>query len=179
MTLKGSVTDTTSGQPLEGITVTLLPSHLSAITNAKGLFLFKKTADVSSLSFSSVGYSTKTISLDEFIQNKTRISLTQQSIELSTVTVSSHAGEQYRPISKADIAMRGVANSQEVLRIVPGLFIGQHQGGGKAEQIFLRGFELRSWNRHWFICRWYSHKPGISCAWSRLCRQSFYYTRNH
>jgi hypothetical protein len=37
--------------------------------------------------------------------------------------------------------MRGLSNSQEVLRIVPGLFIGQHQGGGKAEQIFLRGFD--------------------------------------
>jgi outer membrane receptor protein involved in Fe transport len=40
-----------------------------------------------------------------------------------------------------DIKLRGVSNSQEVLRIVPGLFIGQHQGGGKAEQIFLRGFD--------------------------------------
>ena len=28
-----------------------------------------------------------------------------------------------------------------MLRLVPGLFIGQHQGGGKAEQIFLRGFD--------------------------------------
>jgi len=37
--------------------------------------------------------------------------------------------------------MRGVNNSQEILRLVPGLFIGQHQGGGKAEQIFLRGFD--------------------------------------
>ncbi len=27
------------------------------------------------------------------------------------------------------------------MRIVPGLFIGQHQGGGKAEQIFIRGFD--------------------------------------
>jgi outer membrane cobalamin receptor len=38
--------------------------------------------------------------------------------------------------------MRGINNSQEVLRMVPGLFIGQHAGGGKAEQIFLRGFDL-------------------------------------
>ena len=37
--------------------------------------------------------------------------------------------------------MRGVNNSQEVLRIIPGIVIGQHQGGGKAEQIFLRGFD--------------------------------------
>ena len=48
---------------------------------------------------------------------------------------------RYHIISQADIAMRGFSNSQEVLRIIPGLFIGQHQGGGKAEQIFLRGFD--------------------------------------
>ena len=35
-----------------------------------------------------------------------------------------------------------VSSSQEVLRRVPGLFIGQHAGGGKAEQIFLRGFDI-------------------------------------
>jgi outer membrane receptor for Fe3+-dicitrate len=35
-----------------------------------------------------------------------------------------------------------VNSSQEVLRKVPGLFIGQHAGGGKAEQIFLRGFDV-------------------------------------
>ena len=38
--------------------------------------------------------------------------------------------------------MRDVTNSQEVLRLVPGLFIGQHAGGGKAEQLFLRGFDI-------------------------------------
>jgi outer membrane cobalamin receptor len=27
------------------------------------------------------------------------------------------------------------------LRVVPGLFVAQHAGGGKAEQIFLRGFD--------------------------------------
>ncbi|MDW8848935.1 TonB-dependent receptor plug domain-containing protein [Flavobacterium sp. MMLR14_040] len=34
-----------------------------------------------------------------------------------------------------------VSNSQDLMRKVPGLFIGQHAGGGKAEQIFLRGFD--------------------------------------
>jgi len=32
--------------------------------------------------------------------------------------------------------------SKESLRKVPGLFIGQHAGGGKAEQLFLRGFDI-------------------------------------
>ncbi|MEP7277266.1 MAG: TonB-dependent receptor [Bacteroidota bacterium] len=67
--------------------------------------------------------------------------LNPRSIELSSVTISAHAGDQYKPISRADIAMRGVNNSQEVLRIIPGIVIGQHQGGGKAEQIFLLGFD--------------------------------------
>jgi outer membrane cobalamin receptor len=45
-------------------------------------------------------------------------------------------------IGKLDIGLRPTQNSQEILRMVPGLFIGQHAGGGKAEQIFLRGFDV-------------------------------------
>ncbi len=41
-----------------------------------------------------------------------------------------------------DLKVNPVKSSQEVLRIVPGLFIAQHAGGGKAEQLFLRGFDL-------------------------------------
>jgi outer membrane cobalamin receptor len=41
-----------------------------------------------------------------------------------------------------DVKSDPVKSSQEVLRKVPGLFIGQHAGGGKAEQIFLRGFDI-------------------------------------
>ncbi|MDX6745831.1 TonB-dependent receptor plug domain-containing protein [Polaribacter sp. PL03] len=45
-------------------------------------------------------------------------------------------------ISKIDLQVNPVNNSQEILRKVPGLIIGQHAGGGKAEQIFLRGFDI-------------------------------------
>ncbi len=37
--------------------------------------------------------------------------------------------------------MQPAKSAQDLLRLVPGLFIAQHQGGGKAEQIFLRGFD--------------------------------------
>ena len=57
------------------------------------------------------------------------------------LVITANAGDIYKPISRTDIEMRGVNNSQEVLRIIPGIVIGQHQGGGKAEQIFLRGFD--------------------------------------
>lgn len=45
-------------------------------------------------------------------------------------------------ISKIDLQLQPVTSSQDLLRKVPGLFIGQHAGGGKAEQIFLRGFDV-------------------------------------
>lgn len=45
-------------------------------------------------------------------------------------------------IAKVDLQVNPVNSSQEILRTVPGLFIAQHAGGGKAEQLFLRGFDL-------------------------------------
>ena len=45
-------------------------------------------------------------------------------------------------ITAIDIQTNPVKSSQDILRQVPGLFIGQHAGGGKAEQIFLRGFDI-------------------------------------
>lgn len=66
----------------------------------------------------------------------------------STFTVSLkdinvvHRVNHLSEISKVDLATNPVRSSQEVLRSVPGLFIAQHAGGGKAEQMFLRGFDL-------------------------------------
>jgi len=45
-------------------------------------------------------------------------------------------------LSQLDLSLRPIQTSQEALRAVPGLFIAQHAGGGKAEQLFLRGFDL-------------------------------------
>jgi outer membrane receptor protein involved in Fe transport len=57
--------------------------------------------------------------------------------------------EAERPFSAAsdaefravDFQLRPKNSAQDILRVVPGLFIAQHAGGGKAEQIFLRGFD--------------------------------------
>lgn len=46
-----------------------------------------------------------------------------------------------RAMLKVDLKMTPVNTAQDLLRKVPGLFIAQHAGGGKAEQIFLRGFD--------------------------------------
>jgi outer membrane receptor protein involved in Fe transport len=139
--ITGTITDIKTNMPIEGVTVVLLPDKRTSISNSAGNFFFHPVSQPVSLRVSAVGYGSRSISLNEFQQQKNKIILEPVTLELSSVTVSSKAGEEFRAISKIDISLRDISNSQEVLRLVPGLFIGQHQGGGKAEQIFLRGFD--------------------------------------
>jgi outer membrane receptor protein involved in Fe transport len=44
-------------------------------------------------------------------------------------------------ITSRDLQLLLIRTPEDVLRAVPGLFIAQHQGGGKADQLFLRGFD--------------------------------------
>ncbi|WP_310589974.1 carboxypeptidase-like regulatory domain-containing protein [Dyadobacter diqingensis] len=71
-----------------------------------------------------------------------KIELIALEVSLSVVVVSSVRANDQQLIGNLDIKLGPITNSQEILRMVPGLFIGQHAGGGRAEQIFLRGFDL-------------------------------------
>jgi len=57
---------------------------------------------------------------------------------VATRPMSAASDEVFR---KDDLALLPRTSTQDLLRIVPGLVIAQHAGGGKAEQIFLRGFD--------------------------------------
>ncbi len=128
--LKGTIVDAGTNQPLEGITVYLLPTRISTITNANGQFTFKVNELVTGISTAAIGYEGRQLSIQQLTAQHNIISLHSKAIELNTVTVANEAGRHLKPISQVDIAMRGVTNSQEVLRIIPGLFIRPHQGGG-------------------------------------------------
>lgn len=140
-TVQGTLVDAKNNQPIEGASITLLPIGVITATNEAGYFHFKQNGDAAEkIEITAVGFEIKRIAVADLAIKKDIVLLPQQA-QLMDVKVLGNAGDQYKPISKMDIRMRGVSNSQEVLRIVPGLFIGQHQGGGKAEQIFLRGFD--------------------------------------
>jgi hypothetical protein len=61
---------------------------------------------------------------------------------LEDVVVQDQLVQETNTLSQVDIRLRPINTSQDILRMVPGLFIAQHAGGGKAEQIFLRGFDI-------------------------------------
>lgn len=137
----GTVTDSLTHIPVRGVTVMINPGSNVAITDETGHFSLKSFAGSEvAISFSAVGYGMLSLPVTQFKSGQT-VCLAGRNTQLSDVVISASNMNPYRAISETDVKLRGVSNSQEVLRIVPGLFIGQHQGGGKAEQIFLRGFD--------------------------------------
>lgn len=74
-------------------------------------------------------------------QGQLNVSLKAMPLELNNVFISNSV-KHLKVIADLDLQTNPVISSQELLRKVPGLFIGQHAGGGKAEQIFLRGFDI-------------------------------------
>lgn len=141
----GTVTDHATGQPLRGVTVVLTGLDKRTFTNEFGQYRFTHLpAAPYRIELTHVGYAPQTVTAEvrddqtTFVQ--TRLAVAQ--IELSEVEVSAQGTHDQPLISSLDIRLRPITNSQEILRLVPGIVIGQHAGGGKAEQLFLRGFDL-------------------------------------
>jgi len=139
--ITGNILDSASLQPIEGVTVCVMPGNLYGSSDAGGNFTVRSFPQSAVLLFTAIGYQPARVSEAAFRANNSIIKLSLATLELSAVTISPRAGEEFKAISRIDITLRDISNAQEVLRLVPGLFIGQHQGGGKAEQIFLRGFD--------------------------------------
>ncbi|MBL7702174.1 MAG: TonB-dependent receptor plug domain-containing protein [Ferruginibacter sp.] len=136
-TISGKVVDAVSRQPLEAafVTDTKTPA-LKASTDANGNFTIKTNGEVA-VSF--VGYKPITITL---LKEASIIALQPDAVRLKDIQLESNAATRFSTVSKVDLHLNPVKNTQELLRLVPGLFIAQHAGGGKAEQIFLRGFDV-------------------------------------
>ena len=65
-------------------------------------------------------------------------------IELEKIIVEGervYSTASSRSIRDFDLNVRPVSTAQDMLQLAPGLVIAQHAGGGKAEQVFLRGFD--------------------------------------
>lgn len=144
--INGRVTENGSGLELPGVTVRLEPSGQYTTTNALGFFNFGNLpAGVYTLTFNYVGFESKTLADVTVRDSETstlRIDLLPAPVDLGDVEITTAVGQPFQNISALDLRTRPIGTSQDVLRLVPGLFIAQHAGGGKAEQMFLRGFDI-------------------------------------
>ncbi len=144
-TVTGIIHDQATRVPLKGATVTIESLNLTTITNTLGEFKFKGLDPGKYvLKVAYMGFQTyeQPFTIRDSESTALEIMLNSGAIDLSEISVQAPMAHEQQNISQIDIKLRPILNSQEVLRIVPGLFIGQHAGGGKAEQIFLRGFDI-------------------------------------
>ena len=132
--------------PVDGATVQSKDFNFNLTANDNGFVsLIKLPPSVKNLLISRIGYESKIIELAslDVINNTAIVYLIAKISSLTEVTIKASSNNGlFKTISDLDIHLRPINNSQEVLRMVPGLFIGQHAGGGKSEQIFLRGFDI-------------------------------------
>ncbi len=135
----GIVKDDTE-KPIQAVEIYNSTSGQHAHTNSVGAFRFDGVSVGDTLQISHVSYYGE-IWVVKDTKESPQIVLFTKSFDLEEVVILPRL-DALNLISDIDIKANPVNSSQDILRKVSGLFIGQHAGGGKAEQIFLRGFDI-------------------------------------
>lgn len=145
--VKGSVYDGETNGLLAGVSVSVMPAATWVFTDENGTFtLAGLPLGIHVLQLSLLGYEPQEIEVDvqadQPISLKIALKPTLIDLEAVTIVAASSGLQNMSDISKLDLQLRPLKSAQDALTTVPGLFIAQHAGGGKAEQLFLRGFDL-------------------------------------
>jgi len=139
--LKGTVVDE-DNIPIDGVGVFNKTTGGYTYTNVSGYFELDDISVGDLILINSLGFKTQEITISESQLDATvKITLIESAVSLDQVVIVSKVNALSQLVN-IDVKANPVKSSQEILRKVPGLIIGQHAGGGKAEQIFLRGFDI-------------------------------------
>ncbi len=162
----GTVSDETGGV-LPGVTVTLMLSGPSAtletVTNEAGVYRFdgvpggQAELTLRMINFASVRRSIAVPASGTVTSNAVMIVAASADIVITAPRTFRNLAEIENPaenlvgvasagsegaITAAQLAVRPVNRAAEILETVPGMVISQHSGEGKANQYYLRGFNL-------------------------------------
>lgn len=129
-------------QPLEAAYIYNSTSKSHTHSAENGTFVLRNVTVGDSIKVGLLGYTNQSFLIsDGYTDTDKVVVLSQKRFQLEEMTITEEINA-LSTITKMDLATNPITNSQEILRKVPGLFIGQHAGGGKAEQLFLRGFDI-------------------------------------
>ena len=127
---------------IEGVGVYNKTTGGYTYTNVSGYFELDDVSVGDVIYFYSLGFKNHQLTITEDLLDSTvKILLEDSVVSLDQVVLVSKVNALSNFVN-VDVKANPVKSSQEILRKVPGLIIGQHAGGGKAEQIFLRGFDI-------------------------------------
>ena len=144
--ISGRIIDAESGEGLPGASVIIVETGIGTLAGKDGTFLFRDLAPRSyTIAVTFVGYAAATQQIDVTQDGATlEFRLSPAAILLEEVLVEAdrpYSAAASRSIRQLDLRIRPSRTAHDMLQLAPGLFIAQHAGGGKAEQIFLRGFD--------------------------------------
>ncbi len=141
-TIKGKVVDKITREPLEAALIIDNNTKSETLSDKDGNFSLKNARNNDSLLVSFIGYTSQVLFVDNSA-NAITVKLERGSVDLKDIVISARLNSisTSRALSSIDLNMKPARSAQDLLRLVPGLFIAQQVGGGKAEQIFLRGFD--------------------------------------
>jgi len=125
---------------IQAVSILNTTTNQATISDEQGKFILENVSSGDSLQFYHISYKLKIVEVKN-VEATLNVVLPANEINLSEIVISPRINA-LQLIADIDIQANPVNSSQDVLRKVPGLFIGQHAGGGKAEQIFLRGFDI-------------------------------------
>ncbi len=143
--VKGIVLDEQNNAPIANATVIL--DNLKTQTDANGAFEINQISiGKYQIIVDKQGFQTKTVPLSIFGEKtpEMRILLTINVLKLPEVLITADralSAASSTVLSALDFQLKPVNSAQDLMRNVPGLITAQHAGGGKAEQMFLRGFD--------------------------------------
>ena len=164
-TVSGQVADETGGV-LPGVSVSLQPAGtqtlLETVTDGEGRYRFDNVpAGPAEISFRLINFSAVrrdiTVAQGPTTANAVMLVSASADITITAPRTFRNLAEVENPaenlvgvasagsegaITAAQLAVRPVNRATEILETVPGLVISQHSGEGKANQYYLRGFNL-------------------------------------
>lgn len=143
--VKGRVYDDETRLPLNGAVVSLVDHYQTTSANELGDYYFSNLYEGSyKVRIEFVGYKAQTINIElkEGGISSPVTYMINNALTISQIDVTATADYGKITVSPIDMILRPTSTAQDLLKLVPGLFIAQHAGGGKSEQIFLRGFDI-------------------------------------
>jgi hypothetical protein len=149
----GTVTSAATGEALPSVNVALEGTERGAATGADGRFDIKRVpAGTYMLRASFVGYRTvrREVAVQPGGTARVALTLAPSLRELDELVVEGRAADlvglaesaSQGRVGQAQLRTRPLLRTGEIMETVPGLITTQHSGSGKANQFFLRGFNL-------------------------------------
>ena len=147
--ISGKVQDASTGEPLVGVIVKVKGTTIGAITGVDGSFQLKlpKNINAKELELSYIGYSPKTISIEELKKGKP-ILLEPEGVALNEVKILASSVEEIKaPLSVTRVKLkeiqevRGAQSFPELMKYTPSVYTSREGGGWGDSRISVRGFE--------------------------------------